>query len=457
MINMKILFVITILIFAVSPLYSQFSSRNIINENSGIVRIVRSGDFDQDGDMDVVTASFDLIAWYENIDGQGTFGNPIPIQKGKKQSFALFPADLDGDGMTDLIVSFFDDDEVVWYRNLGGGVFSALLPISADLVTARGINAADLDGDGDLDIVMGVTNGSGLYWSENLDGMGTFGSRITISPNISQARTQAVGDIDGDGDLDILTNSSGNYYLSWFENTDGLGTFTNQHIVDPVGLYTNFVYLFDLDGDEALDILSEKSDLVIWRKNSDGLGNFTNFMIIADETLNPSDAIGKDVDNDGDLDIVSSFSEGNTIAWYENTDGLGGFGPQIIIDPDLQSPRTVHTADLDDDGDLDVISAALSNEGRELVWYENLTILGIKENEHVPSILYYPNPVQEDLHIENNGAIIKEVEILNLQGTIVFTTSDISEKIDLSFLNGGLYLLKTSTDNGVMYHKIVKE
>lgn len=446
-----------LLSFVGIPSYCQFGPRNVINDNSGTLRILRAADFDQDGDIDIVTASFDLIAWYENLDGQGTFGLPITIQEGKKASYSLFPGDIDRDGMMDLVVSFLDDDEVVWYRNLGGGEFSKLQQIATDLMNAGGVTVADLDSDGDLDIVMGVTNNSGLYWAENLDGLGNFGARIIISSTISQARTQSVGDIDGDGDLDIVSNSSGAYYLSWFENIDGFGDFSNQYIIDPVGLYENSLHLTDIDGDGDLDIVSQKSDAIIWRENLDGLGTYSAYSIISTKVAVVFDTAVGDLTNNGAIDVVSASTDDNKIAWYKNEDGEGSFGAQQIIDPILQSPRTVHAADIDGDGDLDVISAALSNDGRELVWYENLTILGIEENNYDTSIIYYPNPVVAILNIQNNGAFITGIEIFNLQGSVVFSSQEVSEKINVSHLKAGVYFIKTTTENGTFYSKIVKK
>src|SRR5690606_34485046 len=124
---------------------AQFGPRQIIDQNSGTVRMVRTADFDQDGNMDIVVAAFGLIAWYKNLDGHGNFGQPIPIQLDMLQSFNLCPADLDNDGKIDLVVSFFDEDMVVWYRNLGNGSFSDMQLIASGLLAPSGVNAADID------------------------------------------------------------------------------------------------------------------------------------------------------------------------------------------------------------------------------------------------------------------------------------------------------------------------
>lgn len=439
--------------------HAQFGPRQNIGQTIGAIRMVRTADFDQDGDEDVVVASDQFIGWYQNIDGHGNFGQPIPIQLDMLQSFNLCPADLDNDGKIDLAVSFFDEDMVVWYRNLGNGSFSDLQLIASGLLAPSGVNAADIDGDGDLDLVLGVSNGNGLYWVKNLDGLGNFGPKITIDPTITQARTQVVGDIDGDGDMDILTNSSGNTFVSWFENVDGLGNFSQQHIIDPIGLYENYIYLFDIDGDGDLDILSEKGDLVIWRKNEDGLGNYSDYIIIGDDTLNPSDSLAKDLDNDGDLDIVSSFSTGNTIAWYENQDGLGDFAPQNIIDPNLQSPRTVHTADLDNDGDLDILSAALSNDNRELVWYKNLTVLEVQDSNLEMSISLFPNPAKNKLQLNTQEKTIDQINIYTITGSKVLQldVDTISPTVDVSSLAVGVYYIQLYSGKNVALKKFVKE
>ncbi len=165
--------------------------------------------------------------------------------------------DIDADGNIDLVVSYFEEDKIVWYQNLGGGVFSSQQLIASGLNNARGVTGADLDGDGDMNLVLGVTNGSGLYWVENLDGQGNFGSLTNIAPGLSSARRQRLGDMDGDGDIDVVSNGT-NPWLLWFENVDGEGDFSMQHTIEAQGLYENAFDIEDLDGDGDLDIVSGK-------------------------------------------------------------------------------------------------------------------------------------------------------------------------------------------------------
>ena len=81
-----------------------------------------------------------------------------------------------------------------------------------------------------------------------------------------------------------------------------------------------------------------------------------------------------DLDGDGDQDVLSASVGDDKIAWYENTDGLGTFGPQQVITTSVAGAMAVYTADLDGDGDVDVLSASLGDN--KVAWYENMNGLG---------------------------------------------------------------------------------
>jgi hypothetical protein len=76
-----------------------------------------------------------------------------------------------------------------------------------------------------------------------------------------------------------------------------------------------------------------------------------------------------DLDADGDLDVLSASREDDEIAWYENTDGAGSFGPQQLISEAADFTYSVFVGDVDRDGDLDVLSA--SSHDNEIAWYSN--------------------------------------------------------------------------------------
>ncbi|MCB0643364.1 MAG: VCBS repeat-containing protein, partial [Phaeodactylibacter sp.] len=128
----------------------------------------------------------------------------------------------------------------------------------------------------------------------------------------------------------------------------------------------------DLTGDGYKDIvaISSEDGELMWFNNIGGQGLFT-----AKQTINQSNTEGStvdlaDLDNDGDLDILVGYGvDGNEVAWYENTNGFAAFGPKQIIGT-AGTVRMVRAADIDGDGDLDVFAAAQLDDA--LIWFEHL-------------------------------------------------------------------------------------
>lgn len=453
--NKKICIIICSVFVTQISVAQLFGPPRMINDEAGIIYGIHSLDIDNDGFNDIIVVASATV-WYKNLDGQSNFNPPITIQEGLGQVFNSIIADIDGDGNSDLIISCFDEDKVVWFQNNGDGTFADMQTIATGLNRASGVTASDLDQDGDLDLVLGVSNGSGLYWVENINGQGDFSTLNVIDTNIIQARFQAVADIDGDGDMDILTNSVGDFVLAWYENTDGQGDFSTEHIIETDGMYEIILYLEDLDGDGHLDNLSYIGDTLIWRKKESN-GNFGPKQIINTVSLGGiTNSKPVDIDNDGDLDILMGSLENYRVGWHENLDGLGNFSPPLIIDSTLAGGSNIVATDLDNDGDLDlVVNSLVANGEKFLVWFENLTILNIYDLDIKYTILY-PNPATTVLAIENTTHIEK-VNFYNVLGQNLLTITKSFKQIDISSLSNGVLLVVIETELGKLTKKLVKK
>ena len=166
-------------------------------------------DIDNDGDLDVVSASSfdDKIAWYPNVDGEGTFGGQALVTLDAELATAVHAMDLDMDGDVDLLSASAGDDKIAWYENLdGNGAFSQSKVISLEANRAFSVFAADLDGDGDPDVLSASQDDDRIAWYENL-GDSRFGPQQTISNSVLGARSVFTADLDNDGDPDILSGS----------------------------------------------------------------------------------------------------------------------------------------------------------------------------------------------------------------------------------------------------------
>ncbi len=125
------------------------------------------------------------------------------------------------------------------------------------------------------------------------------------------------------------------------------------------------VYAADLDSDGDLDVMAffRNDDKIVWYENTDGRGTFGPPKSIATEVPGVEAAYAADLDGDGDNDVLAAYiaNDQHRIVWYENTDGHGAFGPRQVIA--IEGALSVRAADLDGDGDNDVLG---SN-----AWYEN--------------------------------------------------------------------------------------
>tara|TARA_R110002124_G_scaffold120895_7_gene279107 strand:+ start:6300 stop:7688 length:1389 start_codon:yes stop_codon:yes gene_type:complete len=442
-----------------------FNTDHLVDADIGFIGNgnLRSGDFNGDGAPDLMTITSQKLVWYENLDGQGNFGNAIEIDNSMGQSFNQTVVDLNQDGWEDILISYFDQDFIAYYRNLGNGTFAEFQTLASNINKVAGIAPGDVDRDGDLDLVFGVSNNSGLYWIEHLDGNGSFGPLQPISTTISQARNQVLEDIDGDGDLDILSNSAGLIIMSWFENVDGQGDFSIQHIIDNSGeFYENSFQLVDLDGDGDLDNLSAKVNEVLWRENLDGLGDYgPKQVIFFDTNTIPGlkNVVATDLDNDLDLDITYDTGfDFSGKAYHINTNGLGSFGTPNYIPSPIGTGSFLNLAvDIDSDGDMDLTCGNFDNttDITYLYWYENLTILGIEDINSL-GIKIYPNPAKEVLRIES-PIPLKKVSIYSVLGNTLKEVTTNFQEIATAKLPTGLLLVEIETEKGTVVEKIIKQ
>ena len=358
-----------------------FGAQNVISTLADGAYAVFAADIDDDGDIDALSASKydDTIAWYENTNGDGTAWTARTITTGADYAHSVFAADVDGDGDIDALSASFFDDKIAWYRNdtiHRSAVFPEQTVISTLADAPLSVFAADVDGDGDLDVLSASVSDDKIAWYENTDGTGTFGPQEVISTAADGPISVFAADVDGDGDLDALSASSLDDKIAWYENTDGAGTFGSQNVITTDAARAWSVFAADLDGDGDLDVLSASVNdgKIAWYENTDGAGTFGPENVVSMAGNSIYSLIAADIDGDGDLDIIFTSYSYVGIGWHENTDGAGTFGAGMVISTAVNFPQSVFTADLDRDGDLDVLSASYLDD--KIAWYENTDGLG---------------------------------------------------------------------------------
>lgn len=407
-----------------------FSTKNIITTNALATNSVLVTDLNNDTTKDIIYTSTNEIGWMSNADGLGTFGTPQVITTKVFGVRSIIMADLDGDGLNDLISASKEDDKVAWYKNTDGtGNFDRQNVISRRVEYPNTVYPGDFDGDGDIDLLINSQLDAKLSWLENVNGLGFYGKEHIITENVSTGNYSHKAhpvDIDGDGDLDIAAIQNSVFF--WWENVDGKGNFTVQHVIESPSAAT-IVKAADMDGDGLNDLVCGvfSTNKISWYKNlgngifgveqiikeGSGGGGLSSLELADMDGNNTMDIIASsfngttyyfknmndlgifedqymevfssmyavypaDIDGDGDLDIVGvkhvgSSEEGSeAVVWYENSDGLGNF----IVKHDISlldiKGRAIHAADLDGDGDIDVLTTGIYGQYQGyLAWYKN--------------------------------------------------------------------------------------
>ena len=247
-------------------------------EGLGRVADVQPADFDGDGDMDLVVAEFGWhktgrVVWLRN-DGDATSPRfELQVLDPRPGAIHVPVTDLNHDGRPDVVVLISQEFEVIEaFLNRGDGMFEKRLVHAADDPSfgSSGIQLIDMDGDGDQDVL--YANGDtfdskllkpyhGIQWLENTGGFPFVPHHLTFMPGVHRA---LAGDLDGDGDLDIVAGAllpTANHdeaaslkldSLIWLEQR-APGVFV-RHAIETANCVHATLELADFDGDGDLDI-----------------------------------------------------------------------------------------------------------------------------------------------------------------------------------------------------------
>ena len=323
------------------------------------------------------------------------FLNPLPV--GLKFTEAplisnVAAADLDKDGLMDIIVCDCRSNSVNWIRQYPAGVFTETV-IADSLNAPAHVEVIDFDKDGDNDILVAVL---GLIFPSNdkigsvvileNDGKNHFKKHVAIEKTARVSDVRA-GDFDNDGDLDLALAQFGydDGETQWLEN---LGNWQfKSHVLQNLSGPINVIPV-DIDKDGDLDIISLVSQEweEIYGFINDGKGNFTSKLIWGsdNEDFGSSGIYMCDLDKDGDEDILYTNGDAfdyippqgkpwHGVQWLENKGNLKFEFHRICNFIGAYNARPV---DIDNDGDLDLFCVSAFNlwdkpESQSFIWLEN--------------------------------------------------------------------------------------
>ncbi|MBM3785957.1 MAG: VCBS repeat-containing protein, partial [Acidobacteria bacterium] len=236
--------------------------------------------------------------------------------------------------------------------------FERVLLLEEKGETSASVSLGDIDRDGDLDIVLA----KGRHWPLidlvlRNDGKGRF-TAAPLSPAADRTYSAALADLDGDGDLDIaVSNDKPDKKLIYFN--DGRGNYRFMSTFGDPAWSTRYITVADLNGDRRPDILvANRSGTAAAPRPSqiclnDGKGAFPACRPLATESA--TIIVASDLDGDGFVDLLIPHRDGGQSLVFWN-DGKANFGRPAAFGPAQSDTRAAAVADLDGDGVQDVVT-----------------------------------------------------------------------------------------------------
>lgn len=431
---------------------------------------ILSGDLDNDGDIDLVQSGIGLDVTGLNAKASVFLNDGNGIFTLQEQNFSDFwtteeiaIGDFDNDNDLDLIITAENRSDL--YLNDGQANFVLNNNSPVEPISSSKIIVGDVNNDGNIDVIQfGVPNSTqfppiaNLYFN-NGDGVFTQAQNSVFLP-FRQVAAEFI-DLEGDGDLDVLSfgkDENNQVQVGVYEN-DGTGSYSISSNINIAPHQADEISVGDVDDDGDDDVLitgfqSGAPKTILYLNN--GSGQFSELMGTSFPDIFAGTNAFADLDNDNDLDIllIGSMAGGIPNIFsivFENlgdniyvaSDSLGG---EYIAESTI--------ADFNGDGKKDIIIQGFVDDTN--IYWNELIVLSVEENSTIPFSVF-PNPANGQFHIVWEEEAFNRIEIIDQQGKLIYDES-INEQgfyyIEIN-LPAGMYYVKMSGDSSPSIQKIL--
>ncbi len=360
-------------------------------------------------------------------------------------------ADLNGDGLVDMVISSYWANGFKIFLGKGTGQFSEGVYVATG-VHGRAVKCVDINKDGKTDIVS-VTSGSGNTISLHVfigKGDGSFLPKKTFPSVLDTSKDIFITDKNGDGLPDVAVSSSFPWLVIFYQMPEG--NFVPGYVPTYTPARINF-HDFDKDGRQDLLLLyssydnTSGSDSMVIKLNTgnDGFSDAIKITQFQQAKLRPYNVQIADVNDDGHADIFMNHTdmEGystDTLFYMLGGGNLSFNSPQSIVMP--AKIAAFDLADLNADGKKDLIVSCSSKN-----LYVSLNSLA--EADEFPSeIMVYPNPARSFIRLKGLPPDTKTISVYNASGHLVNRYQQwTNNQFSTANLSAGIYFIQITTDN----------
>ncbi len=353
-------------------------------------------DIDQDGDTDLLATGWDQdeMAWWSNDGGVPVAWTKQVIDDSFIGSIFVRTADIDGDGDPDVLGAGWAGNVIAWWSNDGGNPISwTRQTVDSNFTEAHEVHPIDLDSDGDIDILGAAAGSAEIAWWRNMGGSPIQWTRHTIGSNLPGVRSAEPCDMNGDGHIDVMGAVVDTHEISWWSNSGTTPVTWTKHVISSTYDRAHDTSVCDLDRDGDPDVVgaawSSTSGRISWMRNDGGDPITWTEQIVQADYAYALTVRTADMDGDGDPDIIGTAFGPKQVAWWRN-EGDAMSWTHHIVAGDYPGAHGVEVWDVDADGDLDVIGTGFNNN--KVSWWEISEF--ISNGELVSSILDTVMPSQ---------------------------------------------------------------
>jgi hypothetical protein len=334
-----------------------FSVERIVGLSGRTTGPIVGKDFDLDGDADLVKYQTGSPGQIQLLESLGSSGFALPVVLGHFEPRTLLAADFNQDGIDDI--GFSDSQGVHYFPGMGALSFGARIRYFdwTGLPTPPTRFAiGDFEGDGDLDVALSfpVPGLAGIV--DVYESVGGASFLVQSSWSYSNVVDDIwLEDMDSNGLLDLFVQTQDPGMLV-HPYSSGVGFEDSRQVgIDLVRPLALSVVQFDADPNMEILVVDEGKMKI---SEFDSVLGFSSFAVLA-ERVNINISLA-DIDLDGDLDIVNTGASSDTtehVRWFPN-DGSGGLGLAQSLSLDARGATSAAVADFDGDGDMDISTVA---------------------------------------------------------------------------------------------------